>query len=408
MLHYNDKTFYNSFQVIFLISDNNFLLFRGNAMAIGIICEFNPFHNGHKYLIQKAKSLVNEPVVVVMSTSFTQRGEIAITDKFTRAKSALLGGADLVIELPVAYAVSNAEVFAKSGVKILSSFSRLTHLAFGCENSNIELLKQTADAHKNTAVQSLVAKEMQNGSYYPKAIESAVRAIYGDKTAEILATPNNVLAVEYLKALPSNISPLPIRREGVEHDSENTENGFASASYIREQLKQGKNIAEFAPFEPAELALPDNLETALLYKLRSMSVHQLADLPDVTEGLENRIYTAVHEYNSVNEILFAVKSKRYTLARLRRILICALLNITKEIQNTEPCYARVLGFTNDGAKILKSCTLPVITSVKKGLSLGGNTEKLLKTEIFATDVFSLAVNPPKKCGADFTTPIIKI
>lgn len=96
-----------------------------------------------------------------------------------------------------------------------------------------------------------------------------------------------------------------------------------------------------------------------------MSVHQLADLPDVTEGLENRIYTAVHEYNSVNEILFAVKSKRYTLARLRRILICALLNITKEIQNTEPCYARVLGFTNDGAKILKSCTLPVITSVKK-------------------------------------------
>ena len=139
-----------------------------------------------------------------------------------------------------------------------------------------------------------------------------------------------------------------------------------------------------------------------------MSVHQLADLPDVTEGLENRIYTAVHEYNSVNEILFAIKSKRYTLARLRRILICALLNITKEIQNTEPCYARVLGFTNDGAKILKSCTLPVITSVKKGLSLGGNTEKLLKTEIFATDVFSLAVNPPKKCGADFTTPIIKI
>ena len=340
-------------------------------MAIGIICEFNPFHNGHKYLIQKAKSLVNEPVAVVMSTSFTQRGEIAITDKFTRAKSALLGGADLVIELPVAYAVSNAEVFAKSGVKILSSFSRLTHLAFGCENSNIELLKQTADAHKNTAVQSLVAKEMQNGSYYPKAIESAVCAIYGDKTAKILATPNNVLAVEYLKALPSNISPLPIRREGVEHDSENAENGFASASYIREQLKQGKNIAEFAPFE-------------------------------------NRIYTAVHEYNSVNEILFAVKSKRYTLARLRRILICALLNITKEIQNTEPCYARVLGFTNDGAKILKSCTLPVITSVKKGLSLGGNTEKLLKTEIFATDVFSLAVNPPKKCGADFTTPIIKI
>ena len=228
---------------------------------------------------------------------------------------------------------------------------------------------------------------MQNGSYYPKAIESAVRAIYGDKTAEILATPNNVLAVEYLKALPSNISPLPIRREGVEHDSENTENGFASASYIREQLKQGKNIAEFAPFEPTELALPDNLETALLYKLRSMSVHQLADLPDVTEGLENRIYTAVHEYNSVNEILFAVKSKRYTLARLRRILICALLNITKEIQNTEPCYARVLGFTNDGAKILKSCTLPRYNLCKKKVCHSEAIQKNYLKQKFSQQMF---------------------
>ena len=377
-------------------------------MAIGIICEFNPFHNGHKYLIQKAKSLVNEPVAVVMSTSFTQRGEVAVTDKFTRAKSALLGGADLVIELPVAYAVSNAEVFAKSGVKILSSFSDMNYLAFGCENNNINLLKQAAQAHRNTAVQALVAKEMQNGSYYPKAIENAVREIYSNETADILSTPNNVLAVEYLKALPNNISPLPIQREGVAHDSKNTANNFASASYIREKLKSGENIGEVVPYSPSELAFPENLETALLYKLRSMTAKEIANLPDVTEGLENRIYSAIHEYNCVDEILFAVKSKRYTLARLRRILVCALLNITKEIQNIEPSYARVLGFTNEGAKILKNCNLPVITSVKKGLSLGCNIEKLLKTEIFATDIFSLATNPPQKCGADFTTPIIKI
>lgn len=377
-------------------------------MAIGIICEFNPFHNGHKYLIQKAKHLANEPVIAIMSTSFTQRGEVAVTDKFSRAKSALLGGADLVIELPVAYAVANAEVFAKSGVKILSSFSDLNYLAFGCESENIELLKKAACAHKNLAVQALVAEKMQGGSYYPRALETAVREVYGDETADILSTPNNVLAVEYLKALPKNIIPLPVRREGVSHDSTVTANGFASASFIREQLKKGGDISEFVPYEPCTLAFPENLETVMLYKLRSMSADDIRNLPDVTEGLENRIFSAVREYNSVTEILFAVKSKRYTLARLRRILVSALLGITKEIQGITPCYARVLGFTNEGAKTLKSCNLPVITSVKKGLLMGDDIVQLLNTEIFATDVFSLAVNPPQKCGADFTTPIIKV
>lgn len=377
-------------------------------MAVGIICEFNPFHNGHKYLIQKAKALTNEPIVVVMSSSFTQRGEVAITDKFTRTKSALLGGADLVIELPVVYAVSNAEVFAKSGVKILSSFKDLNYLAFGCETNNIELLSKAASAHKNVAVQALVAKEMQGGSYYPKALEKAVCEIYGNNISDILATPNNILAVEYLKALPDIIKPLPIQREGVEHDSKIASNNIASASYIREKLKNGESIADFVPYEPCELAFPENLEIAMLYKLRSMTAKEFEKLPDVNEGLENKIYSAVHKYNSINEILFAVKSKRYTLARLRRIFIYALLNITKEIQRIDPCYARVLGFTKNGEKILKSCNLPILTSIKKGLSMGGNIETLLKTEIFATDIFSLATVPPKKCGNDFTSPIIKV
>lgn len=377
-------------------------------MAVGIICEFNPFHNGHKYLIQQAKSLTNEPVVVVMSSSFTQRGEVAITDKFSRTKSALLGGADLVIELPVVYAVSNAEVFAKSGVKILSSFTELNYLSFGCETNNIELLSKAASAHKNMAIQAIVAKEMQNGSYYPKALETAVREIYGNDIANILATPNNVLAVEYLKALPDIIKPLPIQREGVQHDSKTTSNNIASASYIREKLKKGEDISDFVPYKPCELAFSENLEIAMLYKLRSMTANEIENLPDVTEGLENRIYSAIHKYNSIQEILFAVKSKRYTLARLRRILISALLGITKETQKIAPCYARVLGFTRDGEKILKSCNLPIITSVKKGLSMGSDIENLLKTEVFATNVFSLATNPPQKSNADFTTPIIKV
>ncbi len=377
-------------------------------MAIGIICEFNPFHNGHKYLINTAKKLTKEPVAVIMSTSFTQRGEVAVTDKFTRARSALENGADLVIELPVVYAVSSAEVFAKSGVEILSSFADINHLAFGCETHDLNLLKSAAFAHKDPAVQAIVAREMQGGSYYPRAMESAVREICGDEIADVLSTPNNVLAVEYLKALPDRIIPLPIKRVGVEHDSTKTSNNFASASFIREQLKKGESAAQYTPFEPRELAFPENLETVLLYKLRSMTAQDISALPDVTEGLENRIYAAVRNHNSVNEILFAVKSKRYTLARLRRIFICALLGITKELQSLSPSYARILGFTDNGAGLLKNCALPVITSVKKGTSMGGDIQRLLNTEIFATDVFSLACNPPKKFGADFTTPIIKL
>ena len=380
---------------------------RGDFLSTGIVCEFNPFHNGHKYLVEKAREITGEPIIALMSGSFTQRGEVVLTDKFSRTRAALLSGVDLVLELPAVYAVSNAERFARCGVKLLCSFSDMKHLAFGCESNDISKLKKAATAHSNAEIQALVALGMKNGGYYPKVLEESVKAVYGEEISQILSTPNNVLAVEYIRNLNENVEPVPIKRRGVSHDSNEISGGFASASKVRELMHNSKNVSGFLPFVPQEITYPEKLETATLYKLRSMSLDEIAALPDVSEGLENRIYAAVREYNSTKEIITAVKTKRYTHARIRRILTCALLGITEEMQNTEAEYVRVLGFTPQGANLLKNCRLPVVTSVSKGLKLGKNVQTLLEKDIFATDIAALAYPTPHKCGMDFTTQIIK-
>lgn len=378
-------------------------------MAVAVVSEFNPFHNGHKYLVQKAKSLTNEPVIAVMSGSFTQRGEVAVTDKFSRAKTALENGVDLVLELPCVYAVANAQRFAFCGVHIAKSFDCVNYLAFGCENDNIEVLKSASLALENPQVRKVLNAEMKNGSYYPRAVEKAVRAVFGDETADILTTPNNILAVEYLRNLKDcNIRPLPVMRKGTAHDSDDACGGFASASFVRSLLRRGEDAENYLPAFTNEITYPENLERALLYKLRMMSARDFRKLPDVNEGLENRIIDAVHDYNSVEEITTAVKTKRYTHARLRRIMTCALLDITEVHQRTPVDYVRVLGFTKTGAALLKNCRLDVVTSTSKALKKGSNIKKLLEKDILSTDIAALAYNRVHICGSDYTRSIIKI
>lgn len=380
----------------------------GNYMAIAVICEFNPFHNGHKYLLQTAKKITNEPIIAIMSGSFTQRGEIAITDKFTRAKTALQNGADLVVELPTVYAISNAQRFAWAGTAIAKAFPSVTTLAFGCENDNIKNLVDAADAINNDEVKSLLKDYMKSGDYYPRALEKAVRKTMGDNIADILNTPNNILAVEYLRGLKnSKIQPLPIMRKGVAHDSNISTDTIASASYIRELIRNNKNADSFLPYIPDKITYPEKLDIALMYKLRNMTTEELGKLPDISEGLENRIYSAIKSCNSVKEIIESVKTKRYTQARIRRILCSALLGITEKMQNTPIEYVRILGFSSVGSNLLKDCNLYVVTSVSNGLKLSHNTKKLLSKDILATDIAALAYESPLKCGTDFTTPIIK-
>ena len=179
-------------------------------MAVAVICEFNPFHYGHRYLLGEAKRITGTEVLAVMSGSFTQRGEAAICSKFERAEAALRNGADLVVELPAVYAVACAERFARGGVDIARSFGNVNFLAFGCENDDIDALMAAAEAFDNSEVNALISEQMKEGAYYPQAAERAVRFVCGDKAADAISSPNNILAVEYIRALKnSRIKPLP-------------------------------------------------------------------------------------------------------------------------------------------------------------------------------------------------------
>ena len=377
-------------------------------MAVAVICEFNPFHNGHRFLLGKAKELTGEPVLAVMSGSFTQRGEVALCSKFERAEAALKSGADLVAELPAVYAVSCAERFARGGVNISKMFGCVNYLAFGCEDDDIDLLKTAAFAGENPEVNAIIAEQMNSGSYYPKAYEYAVRQVCGGEVADVLTKPNNILAVEYIRALRgTDIKPLPIKRAGAEHDSDGADGIYASASYIRKLLRSGKSAEKLLPYAPSEITYPEKLDRALLYKLRNMNAEQLRALPEVGEGLENRILSAARKFGTAEEVIGEVKTKRYTRSRICRILTCALLGITEELQTKTADYARVLGFTDEGEKMLKTCIGKVITSAAKAEDLGSDTAELLAADIRATDTAALAYEKVKPCGADYLTKIIK-
>ena len=369
-------------------------------MAVAVICEFNPFHNGHRFLLGKAKELTGEPVLAVMSGSFTQRGEVALCSKFERAEAALKSGVDLVAELPAVYAVSCAERFARGGVNISKMF--------GCEDDDIDLLKTAAFAGENPEVNAIIAEQMNSGSYYPKAYEYAVRQVCGGEVADVLTKPNNILAVEYIRALRgTDIKPLPIKRVGAEHDSDGADGIYASASYIRKLLRSGEGADGLLPYAPSEITYPEKLDRALLYKLRNMNAEQLRALPEVGEGLENRILSAARKFGTAEEVIGEVKTKRYTRSRICRILTCALLGITEELQTKTADYARVLGFTDEGGKMLKACIGKVITSAAKAEDLGSDTAELLAADIRATDTAALAYEKVKPCGADYLTKIIK-
>lgn len=379
-------------------------------MAVAVICEFNPFHNGHKYILNKAKTLTNQPIIAIMSGSFTQRGEIAITDKFTRAKIALLNGADLVVELPVFGAIACAERFAKVGVSIAKAFECVKYLAFGCENDDIDSLFKLIDAKKNCRVNEIIKRKMGEGDYYPRAFESAVSELYGTKIANLLKGANNILGVEYISCLENtDIKPFPIKRIAVEHNSDIANMEYASASLIRNILRNGGGAGKYMPCTDFEITNPSNIESAVLYKLRSMTAEDFRMLPEVSEGLENRFIDAVKNNITTEKVIESVKTKRYTHARLQRIVTAAFLGVSDELQKNEAMYARVLGFSKVGATLLKSCRLPVVTSVARGFDILDETaQKSLRLDIFATDVASLSFNKRKKAGTDYTTPIIKI
>ena len=389
----------------------------------GIICEYNPFHNGHLYHIRKTRENGATHIAAVMSGNFVQRGDTAIMDKLERARLAVRSGADLVIELPVQYSLASAENFASGAVHLLDSLGAVDELSFGSECGDTrKLLKamETVDLAALTHADE-IKSIMEKGYTYPRALNSVVNG-YDPEAAAIIAEPNNTLAVEYLRALKrsgSAMEPFTVMREKAAHDGTEASDGFASASMLREMIENGESIDSFTTEEWAaavrsavkngETASMSRLERVILYKLRTCSVEEIAQICDVGQGLEHRIYGA-RMAGSLDELLFTVKTKRYTMARIRRIMLALLIGITKTDMEQLPPYGRILAFNERGREILArakgSAMIPFGSSIAKLSQLGDIAERFAELEIRASDIYGLALDTVTSAQKDYRAKIM--
>ncbi len=407
------------------------------AGILGIVSEYNPFHNGHIRHLEISKQLTKSDfTIAVMSGNFIQRGDTALVDKWTRAEMALKSGVDLVIELPVLYAISSAENFADGAIKILNSLGIVDFLSFGSEIGELTPLNEIADILYNEPKEfsNLIHMQIKSGLSYPKARELAISQYFGSsrKYSQILSNPNNILGIEYLKSLKrhkSNIHPLTIKRDYSDYNSNNIKNGVASATAIRTMMKEGKNVHYVVPYETYELLEEQKqkkkiitdlsvFEKEIIYTLRKLTLQEIANLPDVSEGLENKIKAAANNCNTLEELINHIKSKRYTQTRIQRILLYALLNITEKdmsmSRKTTP-YIRVLGFNKHGKKIISAIAkanpkLNIIVSVKKFMELSNNVslKNMLSKDVFATNVYTLGYKSEPLANLDYTHKVIEI
>lgn len=341
--------------------------------AVGIVAEYNPFHGGHQYQIRKIREScgADTPVVAVMSGDFVQRGEAASYDKFTRAEAAVRGGVSLVIELPLPWSLSSAEGFARGGVGLLGATGVVGALSFGSESGDLSAIEKTAAVLDTPEYNETLKAMLTGGTPFAAARAGAARALLGN-TAAVLNTPNDLLAVEYLRAaakLGHTFKYIPIRREGSVHD------GAGSASELRALLREGESLAGRIPGEAWDVfrcadeagrgfVSPESLRTAILSRLRERTPEDFAAVPDAAEGLHFRLYEAARRGVSPEEIADLARSKRYAHARLRRMVMCAALGVRAGDADGVPPYIRALGFDARGAALLREmkthAALPVI------------------------------------------------
>ncbi len=407
--------------------------------VLGIVAEYNPFHNGHLYQLNYSKKITNSKYsVAVISGNFTQRGSTSLIDKWSKAEIAIKNGIDLVIELPLLYSISSAENFADGAVKILNSLGIVDYISFGTESGDISSLKTISDilVSEPEKYKSFLTAELNMGLSFPKARENALSMYFHNSkvNANILSSPNNILGVEYLKALKkynSSIIPLTLKRTSVDYNETTYKNDIASSTAIRNIVKNKKFdiLSKVIPQSSFSLIneniknghiVPDLsvFEKEIIYNLRKMSIKDISNLPDVNEGLEYSIKKAVNSCNTIDELLSNIKSKRYTITRLQRILLYSLLEITKDdmdISKKITPYIRILGFNNNGkyllSKIVKeNPNLEIITSVKKFLDSSNNyySKKLLKKDILATNIYTLGYAKNSNGNLDYTHKIIVI
>lgn len=409
------------------------------SRVIGVVAEYNPFHNGHYYHLQATKEITGaEYCVAVISGNFTQRGDTSIVNKWAKAYMAICGGADLVIELPTVYSISSAENFASGAVKILDNLKVVDAISFGAEANDLATLNNIANVlyEEPKAYTNILSHELKKGISYPAARENALMMYLNDikRYANTLSSPNNILAIEYLKALKiqkSKLEPIMIRRKKVYYNDNKIVDDFASATAIRKLLQGGEyaNLRKVIPRSSYTIIGQESrkggmvlslskYEKEIIYTLRKMTVEEIADLPDVSEGLQFAIKNAANEANNLKDLISNIKSKRYTQTRIQRILLYALLGIDKKLmENSRKVvpYVRVLGFTQKGKSLLSEISrrnpkLNIITSLKKYMNQNQNKNKvlaeMLEKDIFATDVYTLGYIGDSKANLDFTNNMI--
>lgn len=384
----------------------------------GIIAEFNPLHTGHKYIIDKAHETA-DTVICVISGNFVQRGDTAIIPKLKRAQSALLCGADLVAELPVLWSMSTAQNFALGGV------SQLYHLGcdeilFGSECGDIKALEHAVDILESDEFGIRVAAEIGKGVTFAAARQSAAVAMGVD--AALFENPNDNLGIEYIMAARSLRLPIKFRcvkREGARHDEITTDKGFVSASLLRQRLQKGEiGFAErYMPTCLRGLISPDiisnanRLETAILATLRTKTAKDFVSLPDISEGLENKLEFSVKNATSLDELCNMLKTKRYTMARIRRLVLSAFLGFDGKYFMTPPPYVRVLGFNKTGEehlRSLKASLIPVVTRIAQIKELDEYCQNVFTTECKASDIYALSLSKAQECGSEYKSKLLKI
>ena len=468
--------------------------------VLGIIAEYNPFHNGHLYHLTESKRKCNAKyAVAIISGNFTQRGDASIVNKFEKAKMAIENGIDMVIELPTLYSISSAENFADGAIKILNELNFITHISFGSESGNINQLNNIASilTDEPEEFSKLLKEELRKGSSFPVARQNAIEKFLNltnkNEFNKLLKSPNNILAIEYLKALKktkSYITPITIERKNVDYYSENIVENFASSTKIRKEISENPNmhtnimdmnnmdinnmninnmdiinnmdvnmdmfLNSCMPKKSYDI-IKENIEKGnciqglkcfedmIFYKLRSMQINEIKEIPDVCEGLENVIKKASNETNSLEDLINKCKSKRYTRTRIQRILIYALLGITRQdmemSENVNP-YIRVLAVNKNGRELLSIINKTIvnkanintntdinnininkpndntdnkiniketniITSLKKFESTNEDKalKRMMEIDKLATDIYTIKQRSGYIGGLDYTMPI---
>ena len=395
--------------------------------VVGIIAEYNPFHNGHKYHLEKALKKTGASVsVAVMSGNFLQRGEPALWDKRHRAKMAVENGVSLVVELPFAFACNNAEQFAYGGVSLLSGLGCVTDLAFGCEGEPEALMRTALQiSREDDELKRSLAFYLEKGQSYPAARTAALRACGEEEGAALLTLPNNILAAEYLKQCilqNSGMGIAAVKRMGGGYLDTDLSHSLSSAAAIRDAWEKGASLEELQAFLPPEtvtvlkdLDPRDNVffrdfyELAV-YRIRSAGKEELAEIYAVSEGLENLLKKAAASAVDLESLIRGVKSRRYTRTRIQRILIQAVMGLAKteynQILEDRQLYAHVLAFDEKGAGLLRHikksgcASIPVYSNISKETSEKERQSALLRYDLLATDVYHIVQRNGIYSGSD--------